>query len=236
MDAAFVLVHSPLVGPLTWAPVAAALTASGSAVAVPSLLGVTGGDPPFWPSVARRVTDAVTRLPGGAPLVVVAHSNAGYFVPVIVAGLAASAGHAVAGCVFVDAALPARTGPTRVVAPALLDRLRPRAVDGRLPPWIDWWDEDPSPLFPDEPTRRAVCAELPRLPLTYYDQRVPVPSGWDTAPCAYLRFSDHYTPAARDARERGWAVTHLPGLHLHQLVDPAAVAAYLRTTAARWTP
>ncbi|GAB3841209.1 alpha/beta hydrolase [Dactylosporangium cerinum] len=231
MDAAFVLVHSPLVGPLTWAPVAATLRALQRTAVVPSLLGATDGHPPFWPQISARVAGA--GLPSGAPLVVVAHSNAGYFVPVIVEALRGTR-RVVAGSVIVDGALPARTGPTRVVAPGLLDRLLPRVVDGRLPQWSAWWDEDPGPLFPDPETRRAVEAEQPRLPLTYYDQQVPVPAGWDSGPCGYLRFSEHYEPAAREARDRGWAVAHVPGLHLHQLVDPETVAARLVAMTGRW--
>jgi hypothetical protein len=33
---------------------------------------------------------------------------------------------------------------------------------------------------------------------------------------------------AADARERGWRVEHMRGQHLHQLVDPDAVAAMIR--------
>ncbi|MFC4038587.1 alpha/beta fold hydrolase [Dactylosporangium siamense] len=233
MDALFVLVHSPLVGPSTWTPVAAALRALHRTAVVPSLLGVTDGPPPFWPSIADRVAGAVTDLSEGRPLVVVAHSNAGYFVPVIAEAVRRTSS-VVAGCVIVDGAMPARTGPTPVVAPGLLDRLLPRVVDGRLPPWSAWWDEDPGPLFPDEETRRAVEAEQPQLPLTYYDQQVPVPAGWDRAPCGYLRFSEHYEPAAREALDRGWAVAHVPGLHLHQLVDPEPVAAQLVAMTGGW--
>src|SRR5690349_22909132 len=99
MDSAFVLVHSLLLGPQTWAPVAARLTAAGAATVVPSLLDVTDADPPFWPRVADKVTAAVSQLPDGEPVFLVAHSNAGPFVPVIVH----AAGHRIAGCVFVDA-------------------------------------------------------------------------------------------------------------------------------------
>ena len=40
---ALVLVHSPLVGPLTWEPVAERLRSAGRMVVVPSLAGVTDG-------------------------------------------------------------------------------------------------------------------------------------------------------------------------------------------------
>ncbi|MEU8034537.1 hypothetical protein AB0C13_39255 [Streptomyces sp. NPDC049099] len=49
----------------------------------------------------------------------------------------------VSSSVFVDAALPARTGPTPVASPELLEFLRPMAVNGRLPRWTDWVDDHP---------------------------------------------------------------------------------------------
>ena len=59
-----------------------------------------------------------------------------------------------------------------------------------------------------------------------------MPGDWnDGIPCGYLMFAppgqDGDDDKAREARERGWRVEHLPGLHLHQLVDPDAVAAMI---------
>lgn len=222
MQTAFVLVHSPSVGPLTWAPVVQRLRDAGATAVVPSLLGVGDAGPPFWPAVAEAVRTEVEALAAGQPVTVVAHSNAGLFVPVIVDAMP----HRVAGCVFVDAALPARAGSTPVAEPEFLAFLRPKVSGGRLPRWTDWWDEaDVAPMFPDERTRRAVCDEQPRLPLSYYEQRVPVPAGWDDRPCGYLLFAEPYEPMAEEAAKRGWRVEHVPGEHLHQLVDPDAVTA-----------
>jgi hypothetical protein len=224
MQPIFVLVHSPSVGPSTWRPVADHLTASGYEVRVPSLLTVGRGAPPFWPAVVRAVRDDLARVPDGRPVVLVGHSNAGLFLPLVRAGL----DHPVAGSVFVDAALPARAGSTPVVPPEVLDFLRPMAVDGVLPRWTDWWDEtDVAPMFPDPVLRRTVEAEQPALPLSYYEQHVPVPDGWDDHPCAYLLFGPPYGDLAAEAGDRGWRVAHLPGAHLHQTVDPAGVARHL---------
>ena len=55
MDVTFVLVHSPSVGPLTWAPVQQRLQAAGQHTIVPSLVGVADEGPPFWPAVSRLV-------------------------------------------------------------------------------------------------------------------------------------------------------------------------------------
>ena len=221
MEPLFVLVHSPSVGPSTWTGVAERLGAAGHAVRVPSLLDVGRGEPPFWPRAAAAVREGVADVPEDRPLVLVAHSNAGLFVPVVRAALT----HPVAASVFVDAALPARNGTTPVAGPELLDFLRPLAVDGVLPRWTDWWDEaDVAPMFTDAATRRTIVEEQPRLPLSYYEQAVPVPPGWDDHPCAYVLFGPPYEPEAEEARARGWRVAHLPGEHLHQTVDPAATA------------
>ncbi|GAA0473397.1 hypothetical protein Aca07nite_56840 [Actinoplanes capillaceus] len=222
MGITYVLMHSPSVGPLTWAPVAERLPGA----IVPSLLHVGGEGPPFWPAVARAVAAGVERVPEGDEVVLVAHSNAGLFVPVVVGALTRT----VKACVFVDAALPARGSATAVASPGFLEVLRSRAdVDGVLPAWTEWWDDaDVAPLFPDPVTRRMVEKEQPRLPLSYYEQRIPVPEGWDRQRCGYVLFDEAYEEAAADAKERGWPVEHLPGLHLHQLVDPDGVVAAVR--------
>ncbi|MCK7622377.1 alpha/beta hydrolase [Streptomyces sp. RS10V-4] len=224
MKPTFVLVHSPSVGPLTWQPVAERLGAAGYRVRVPSLLHVGRGAPPFWPRVVSAVRDDLAPVPADSPLVLVVHSNAGLFLPTLRTGI----DHPVAASVFVDAALPARRGPTPVAPPELLEFLRPMAVHGRLPRWTDWWDEaDVAPMFSDPALRQRVVAEQPRLPLSYYEQRIPVPDAWEDHPCSYLLFGPPYEEAAAEARDRGWRVGHLPGAHLHQIVDPDGTARHL---------
>src|SRR3712207_6276223 len=99
--------HSPLVGPSTWAPVARRLPRA----VVPSFLHLADAEPPFWPLVAGTVAATVAALPPGTEVVLVAHSNAGRFIPVVVDAI----DRTVRGCVFVDASLPAREGPTDAV-------------------------------------------------------------------------------------------------------------------------
>lgn len=230
MDAAFVLVHSPSVGPATWQPVAERLSGT---VVVPSLLDVADSPAPYWPRVVELVRHAIAPLPAEQPVILVAHSNAGLFVPVIVE----ASPRPVAGCVFVDAALPARAESTPVAPPDLIGFLRPLAGDdGRLPPWTAWWsEEDVAPMFPDPRTRKVVEGEQPRLPLDYYLQVIPVAPDWDRRPCAYVLFGPPYDEVAGDARGRGWDVTEIPGAHLHEIVDPGAVAAHLEELRTRWT-
>jgi hypothetical protein len=214
-----VLMHSPSVGPATWGPVARRLPGS----VVPSLLHVAEAGPPFWPVVAESVAAVVDGLPDGDEVVLVAHSNAGLFVPAVVERVERT----IEGLVFVDAAVPARRGPTAVVSPANLRFLEGLvAADGRLPQWTSWYDEaDVAPMFPDPQTRRIVEAEQPRLPLSYYAQQIPEAPGWDDRPCGYVLFGPPYDRIAQDS---GWPVEHVPGRHLHQVVDPDAVAEAIR--------
>ena len=218
----FVLVHSPSVGPSTWTPVAAVLRERGRAAVVPTLVDVTAGPGPYWP---RVVSEVAASTPTG-PLVIVAHSNAGLFVPLIVEALRDQ----VSCALFVDAALPPRrTGSVKVAEPEFLEFLTGLADErGMLPRWTDWWsEEDVAALIPDEAQRRTVVAEQPRLPLDYYTQEIPVPSRWDHVRGAYLWFGEPYANLAKEAEERGWPVTRIPGEHLHQIVDPPATAAWL---------
>jgi pimeloyl-ACP methyl ester carboxylesterase len=221
MAASLVLIHSPSVGPRTWQPVAHRLAELGWEAAVPSLLHVTDRGPEYWPRVVEAVVAGLGTADQGQGLVLVAHSNAGLFIPVIAAALPGK----VRGCIFVDAALPPASGAAVVAPPELLALLRDKASGGLLPRWTDWWDEEEvAPLFPDQPTRQAVTEEQPRLPFSYYEASVPVPTGWDARPCAYLLFGPPYDELASEARGRGWIVKQLPGKHLHQLVVPDGAA------------
>ncbi|WP_019547107.1 hypothetical protein [Streptomyces sulphureus] len=211
-----VLVHSPLVGPTTWHPVAERLRTAGHEVRVPSLLDVGSGEPPYWPRAVDAVRESLAGVPDDAPVALAAHSNAGLLVPAIRAGIAQPVAHSL----FVDATLPATAGPSPALPPELLEALRPMAVDGVLPRWTDWWPEDDvAAMLPDPELRRAIVEEQPALPLAYFEQCLPVPRGWGDGACSYLQFSPPYDGEAADARDRGWKVERLPGTHLQQVVD-----------------
>jgi hypothetical protein len=70
---------------------------------------------------------------------------------------------------------------------------------------------------------------MPRLPLSYFEDRPPVPERWDRRRCAYLLLSEEpYAAAATDAKARGWATAALPGAHhLSPVTDPQAVTSSL---------
>jgi len=104
---------------------------------------------------------------------------------------------------------------------SFLDLLRTKADgEGLLPTWTRWWDEaEIGALFPDAHTRVGVEREQKQLPLSYFEEVLPVPPGWDECPAAYLAFGGTYAAERDQAVRRHWPVTTLPGDHLHQLAS-----------------
>jgi pimeloyl-ACP methyl ester carboxylesterase len=158
-------------------------------------------------------------------IILVGHSGGGMLLPVIADAVAAP----VSGLIFVDSGVPAMTGDTALVPAPFLDHLRTLAVDGMLPPWSAWWGEDAMrELVPDDALRTSLTREMPSLPLSYFEQSIPSPSGWDRTPSAHLLLSDAYKGATTEARERGWRVEEIIGAqHLHAVVAPEVVSAAL---------
>jgi pimeloyl-ACP methyl ester carboxylesterase len=217
--ASIVLVHSPLVGPTTWSWVGDELRQRGYDVLVPSLVPVAGSG--RW----QDVVDAVVRDATGAVeehWVLVGHSGAGPLLPVIARRMAPSP----ARLVFVDAGVPPAGGEATLIPGEMLDSLRRLARDGMLPRWSEWFGpEAMEALMPDRHRRHAVLAELPEVPLSYFEARVPMPGEWSSADGAYVLLSDPYRPDAVEAASRGWPVTELRGGgHLDIVTRPADVA------------
>ena len=222
MGARLLLVHSPLVGRVTWDLVAADLAGRGYQVGVPDLTGTVAAGPPYCAAQAG----VIAREAAGQPVILIGHSGAG--------PLLAAAGELiddVRGYVFVDAGLPT---PGRAwmetVPPELAAQLRGMAdAEGWLPPWSRWWgDEALAELLPDLDTRRRFAAGCPRLPLAMFEEVHPPAPRWPAAPGAYLRLSEAYEDEAARARELGWPVAELISHHLALLTDPGPVAASLR--------
>lgn len=218
-----VLVPSPVLGPASWRLVEQALQRAGW----PTIMPAASGPVRTGPDVLAGMLAAV---PADREVVVVAHSNAGVYVPALVTR------RAVVAAVFVDALLPAAAGgPVPLAPPALLEFLRARAdTDGLLPPWTDWWDDtDVAALFPDAHTRALIEREQPRVPLSYFESSLTVPPDWDQGPMAYLAFGDTYTAQRADAESRGWPTATLAGEHLHMLIDPTQATQALTALLAR---
>jgi hypothetical protein len=197
-DAGFVFVASPFTGPFAWSRVAEVLRGRGLRVAV------RGTDQPIDP-----------------PIVLVGHSGAGSHLPAIADQLGG-----VERALYVDALLshPGRSW-AQTVPPDFVARLESQAVDGRLPPWPDWWGEDAMRmLLPDDALRARFVADCPRVPVSTLHEVMPeVPE----PPSAYVQLSAAYESETAAAHERGWPTVVLDLHHLAILTDPEAVAGAL---------
>lgn len=218
-----VLVHSPLVGPGSWRPVAGILAGCGYDIAIPDLTGTVAAGPPYFSRQAGAIAASASGSPG--PVVLIGHSGAG---PLLAhaAGLVAG----VRGFIFVDAGLPTPGQSWMDTIPAeLAAQLRGMSdSEGWLPPWSQWWGEDElAELLPDADTRRRFAAGCPRLPLAMFQEVHPPSPGWPPAPGAYLLLSEAYQQEAERARGLGWPVSKLASHHLGLLTDPGRVAGSL---------
>ena len=223
----FVLLHSPLLGPLAWTPVAAELAGRGHAVQTPAWprLSRVAGD--FYPALADGVAAQLSG--GGDPPILVAHSGAGALIPALAARLATPA----AGVIFVDAILPHPGLSWFDTAPAeMRERLRAGAQMGELPSWDAWWPPGAlEQLLPETAAREALVAELEPLPLAYFEE--PAPPDAFEGPSGYLQLSGAYEAEGVAAGRYGWPLVHLPLHHLAMLTDPEPIAAALESLAQR---
>lgn len=83
MSDVYVLVHRPIVGPLTWSLVAAELRRRGLEVLVPTVRDVDDPTRPCWRHQADSVAAVLANPPGARRLVLVGHSGAGQLIPAI---------------------------------------------------------------------------------------------------------------------------------------------------------
>jgi hypothetical protein len=214
----FLLVHSPVVGPSTWWRVAEALVGAGYDATVPDLVpAAVMGDPTLL------VQHAVGHCNPAEDAVVVGHSGAGSVLPAIAAGLPSPPGLVV----FVDAVLPPCEGSFSVGGD-YLGALRELATDGLLPPWSQWWrDGVLETLIPLDQARREFEAELPRVPLSFYETVIDAPRNWCTLATAYVLLSEAYRDDAQRAAAAGWRVVERLGGHLDIVNDGEAIASIL---------
>jgi hypothetical protein len=219
-----VLIHSPLVGPMTWRPVAARVRTLGYPAMVPSLAGVVDDEGPYYRKVARRVSDVARQARPEGPVILVGHSGAGSLLPVV--------GEAVGNvdaAVFVDAILPHPGCSWFDTAPReLREQVGALAVGQRLPPWHRWFSaEAVAALLPDENMRARFISELPEVPVAYFEESAPAVDGWPPGACGYVQLSEAYEREAGEAERRGWLTLREPLDHLALLTRPDAVAALL---------
>jgi hypothetical protein len=209
------LIHSPLVGPSSLAPLAAAAADVNIRVSLPDLTSMAESDSP--PEDFCRLAVDAGRKMDNAPLVV-GHSGAGAFLPAI-----GSAIGDVVGLVFVDAVLP-RTEGVHSTPLAMSEMLDSVTDDDLLRRWLDWWPEDTiTSLVPNEVDRAELAADMPRVPRSFYDHDVEVPPGWSETDCGYLLLSEAYESEWRDAAARGWPTARLDSDHLAPRTQPEDV-------------
>jgi hypothetical protein len=222
MQHSFVLVHSPLIGPYSWMPVRNVLAALGHRVVVPSLLPVLRRRSGFASSIAECVAYELqkTAIPG--PLLLVGHSAAGAYLPIIATQLQSGT----CAYLFVDARLP-RDDASLLDQdpPGMGEQLRQMAQGGLLPPWSEWFDAElMKQAIPDDAVREYFLAELLPVPLALFEETLRIPTDWPDAPCGYIRLSEFYEALAEKASVRGWPVVEIDAEHLHLLTEPREVA------------
>lgn len=222
MDDLMVLAHSPLVGPFTWSLVAQHLQADGFDVLVPTFTDSGRTPPPYWQQHAAALQQALAPVPKDRPLVLIGHSGAGSFLPV----LAHAARRPVRAYLFVDAGLPhpgqSRLDEMQSTTPAFARELRRLLAEGMRFP--NWKHEELREILPDGRTRAELLAEVQPRSLDFFEEVMPEVPNWPDAPCGYLLFTAGYHPYLEQAQKAGWPSRRIPAGHFHMLVDPLAVA------------
>jgi pimeloyl-ACP methyl ester carboxylesterase len=217
----YVLIHSPLVGPLTWSLVAAEMRQRGLDVIVPVLEDSPASTAPYWEQHAESVARTLAAIPEESRLILVAHSGTGPLLPVIRQAIP----NPISAYIFVDAGLP-QDGATRLELMNSEDSNWAQEFQmflengGRFP---NWSSEDLAEILPDEHLRNQMVAELHPRGLDFFTEPIPVFPKWPDAPCIYILFSPPYERAEIQARQLGWISDTLGAGHFHMLVDPIAV-------------
>lgn len=222
---AYVLVHSPVAGPVTWEPVAEELRGRDVVAVVPELLD--DGLPPFWRQHARSVVRTIAEeVEPGLPLVLVAHGGGGQLLGVL-GPVLRDAGYQVAAEVLVDAGLPpgghSRLEQLEDEAPQVAAELQEALDDGgRYPTWTD---DGLRPLIADDGWRHAVLAEVRQQPPGYWAEEIPTPLNWPDVPVGALLLSDTYAATGRAADAHGWPTRRLAGdNHFAAFQDAGGIA------------
>jgi len=240
----YVLVHSPLTGPVVWGRLPKLLRDRGYEVVV-----VDVQDDDEAPFAGRFVTRAAAQISAaelGSPAVYVAHSGAGPLLPPITrallpppCGSLSGAAHPIGGYVFLDAGIPRSGQPSRLdllreegggFAATLLESLRAGA---RFPAWTV---DDLADIVPTLDDRIALVRSLRPRGYDFFTEPLPDLRTWPDAPCGYLRTSAAYDSQVHIAEPRGWPIAKLELGHFPALADSHATLRSLLGLTARLSP
>ena len=217
----YVLIHSPLVGTLTWELVAEQMRQRGLNAVVPVMKDSPISSEPYWKQHAESIASSLADLDREVPLTFVAHSGAGPLLPAIRQAIP----NPVHAYVFVDAGIP-QDGASRLELMMAEDSNWAQEFQsylesgGKFP---NWSFEDLGEILPDPQLRRQMIAELHPRGLDFFTEPIPVFDGWPDAPCAYILFSPPYQSAEELARRMGWLTAVMEAGHFHMLVDAKTV-------------
>lgn len=220
-SAIYVLIHSPLVGGLTWTLVAEQMWQHGYSVIVPILSDLEISKDPSWKQHADSVAQALVDIPPGTNVILVAHSGAGPLLPIIRKNIP----NRIRAYVFVDAGIP-RDGATRLDLMRSEDPEWAKGFEESLQSgeqFPKWSSDDLREIVPDENLRKKLVAEIRPRGLDFFTEPIPVFHGWPDAPCVYIQFSAPYERPAAQGRQAGWQIYKLSVGHFHMLVDASAV-------------
>jgi Alpha/beta hydrolase family len=228
----YVLLHSPLTGPVAWGRLPTLLREHGYHVIV-----INVQDDDEAPFAERYVTLAAAQISvaeSAPPTVFVAHSGAGPLLPAMTANLP-DAWRPPGGYVFLDAGIP------RMAQPSRLDLLREE--DGNLAAELrdsldagahfpTWTVDELADVVPNRDDRIDLVQSLRPRGCDFFTEPLPAFEVWPDAPCGYLRTSAAYDYWTRIAEQRGWSVVHRDLGHFPALANPeATLDALLELTA-----
>src|SRR5699024_4469555 len=221
MELNVVLVHSPIVGPNTWAPVSRELRQRDIRTIVPTLPSIIEKSTPIWTQHVQGVAKRLESISNNQPIVLVGHSGAGPLLPTI----NAYSPHPIAANIFVDASLPhggkSQLEEMKTSSSALASSLKNHLEAGKFYP--EWTDKELSEIIPDG-FRQGVLAETRPMGLPFFEEPMPYYPNWPDVPCGYIKFSQAYTEPAEKAQSYGWRYDEFDAGHFHMLVEPKAVS------------
>jgi hypothetical protein len=228
----YVLLHSPLTGPVAWGRLPTLLRERGYDVIV---INVQEDDEA--PFAERYVTLAAAQISvaeSAPPMLLVAHSGAGPLLPPITSTLP-GASRPPGGYLFLDAGIPRKGQPSR------LDLLREE--DGNLAAELRdslnagacfpmWTADELANVVPNHDDRIDLVRSLRPRGRDFFTEPLPAFDVWPDAPCGFLRMSAAYDYWTRIAEQRGWPVVHRDLGHFPALANPeATLDALLELTA-----